>query len=215
MINPNKRYSSLSLIIIIWFLLITPITLYRATTDKNVVSADQCSVNSQENRFFVSNITTEVRIFWLFEIPRIGQTWNVTLDLDANSSTKVIWDVRSGSGATNMWEGQNRFILQTGESVTNQYISHVCGDNYYDLNLCFYLTLSNSAANASGHYSAIQIFQGYGIPPECSKGQLIVSDISEWLAASQTKKEDPNMVPFLFFGFFLILIVITRWKSRN
>jgi hypothetical protein len=214
MINLKIQYSNLRSIIGIWLLLITPITLNTTTIDISVISADQHLVNTQEGHFFVSNTTTEVFVFMLNEVPRIGQTWNVTLDLDGNSSTYVHWEARPGSNNENMWEGQNQFTLQVGERVTNQYISHVCGDNYGYISLFFYLTLSNSTAKASGHYSAILIFQGYEIPPECSKGQLIVSDILEWLA-TQSSDEDPNFTAIFIFGCLMITILIIVKRKRN
>ncbi len=144
--------------------------------------------------FFVSNSSTEVHIFTLDHIPQIGQKWNITFTLDPNSTTGVSWRGEHGSG---MWEGPNQFNLTPGYSITNQFISHVCGDNYDVLFIRFYLQLFNSTATVSGSFFALQLFAGYTNPQECNTGMLVVDDIDEWLNSFSPSIIDPLLVGLL------------------
>lgn len=104
-----------------------------------------------------------------------------------------------------MWEGPSQFNLTPGNSLTNQYISHVCGDNYAVLLIRFYLQLFNSAAAVSGSFFALQLFTGYTNPQECNTGMLIVDDIDEWLNSSSPTITD------LFFVIILAIVLITAF----
>ena len=205
------KFQIIGIIFLLCFLLFTVNVTFNIG---NIAFANLNSIEIQEDSFSVSNTIITVSIFMLEEVPRIGQTWNVTLQLDDDSTTGVEWEAKTGSNYENMWEGPAQFTQTEGEIVTHQYISHVCGDNMGHTGLFFGLTLIDSTGSISGSYSAELLFGGYANPPECGTGQLIVPDISEWLA-SQSSQENPNLAPIIIFGCLVIIILVTNARKRN
>ena len=108
-----------------------------------------------------------------------------------------------------MWEGAAQFTLNVGETITHQYVSHVCGDNYGWIMLAFHLSLSNTTAKVSGTYLAVLLFLGYPPPRECEgTGQTIVSDITEWLSNQSTAPSFESAI--ILYALLIVVLVIPR-----
>ena len=134
---------------------------------------------SLSGRFYFENSSELNSIFRLlyYSAVRIGEKYSVSFSLDSNSTT----DVRiTCSISPNMWEGPTEINLQPFETKSQIYFSHVCGDNLDVISPVFKLKLMNSTAKVSGYYEAVLLFAGYQ-HPSCGIGQIIVSNITQWL----------------------------------
>jgi hypothetical protein len=178
---------------------------------------EEISVNSKyttiSGNFLIENTTDNMKIFQIFEVPFIGQTWNVTLYLDNDSTTGITGSATSAWA--NIWEGPSQFELQGGEIINVQYILHACGDFYDNFILKFHIQLQNSAASAQGAYSAVMHFQGYGLPKECNTGQTYVADITKWLNRGQGSFSDELVLAFLVISSVGMIFFIKKKKKGS
>lgn len=171
----------------------------------------------------MSNASTPVKLFLLgyWSALRIGEKYNVSLNLDSNSTTAVNITVATESSNPNMWEGPPQFTLHPAESFTTIYISHVCGDNLGWIMPYFFLQLLNSTASASGSYLACVLSEGYS-HPDCGTGQALVINITQWLSEmSYSTSSSRSLSRYIPIGWELypilfltaILVVFRRFKS--
>ena len=165
--------------------ILTPVSAISSQINK---SSFKSSDFDQEGTFFVSNISHEEEIFKLDKIPYIGQKWNITFSLDSDSTTSIIWKVVSGSPL--FWEGISPFIMDPGDTVVNQYTSHITGDNYGSIMARYKITLVNITGSARGSYKAVLVAEGYW--ENIGTGQLYVSDIEAWRRSRTTTEYFPG-----------------------
>jgi hypothetical protein len=170
------------------------------------------SERSLSGRFYFENSSELNSIFRLlyYTAVRIGEKYNVSFSLDSNSTT----DVRiTCSISPNMWEGPTEINLQPSETMSQIYISHVCGDNLGAISPVFKLQLINITAKVSGDYKAVLLFDGYQHPSCGGTGQAIVANITQWLvdisSSNKTTSYVTRELPIYVF-LWLILIVFKR-----
>ncbi len=172
------------------------------------------SERSLSGRFYFKNSSEPNSIFRLlyYSAVRIGEKYNVSFSLDSNSTT----DVRiTCSISPNMWEGPTEISLQPSETKSQIYISHVCGDNLGVISPVFKLQLINSTAKVSGYYKAVLLFDGYQ-HPSCGTGQIIVSNITQWLFdISSSNKTTSHLTREFLIYVFLGPILLAFKRKRH
>ncbi|PWI46461.1 hypothetical protein CEE45_16660 [Candidatus Heimdallarchaeota archaeon B3_Heim] len=169
--------------------------------------------------FSLYNTTESLFLASAGNINRIGETWNLTVDLLANSSTRIDISysnpvIRTYKNVENWWEGPKQFSVDPGQKATEKYVSHITAD--FMTGIGFYIRLNNSIEYAQGTYQLIMIFPGYLF--DVGTSHLYVADIAAWRKAKS--EELPRLiltvtVLVLLPSVSLIILRRRRQKKRT
>ncbi len=174
-------------------------------------------VQKAETPFFLSNTTEPLGIGALgTSIPFVGETWNLTIKVEANSTSGVEVLYEKFTNSRIMWEywvGALEFQVLPAQIQTETYVSHIEADTT-DFPY-FKLVLLNGSESASGSYTKIRVFEGYFIA-ELGTGFTYVEDIEAWL---QRKALQYHLLQIgqgvLVMALILIPIVILKRMWNN
>lgn len=169
-------------------------------------------------RFILSNKTEEeLLVSSIDSYPQIGTTWNLTIDVDTNSSSSVLikFNYSLMSKHPERWEGPREFVVNPDEVRSAVYISHFISDFIVSPNV--YIKLINPSANASGFFYLNLIDPGY--PYDVGTSHLYVSNITAWL---ENPPDDDDKTPIalslVFYGgglLVIILMIIILFRVKN
>ncbi len=164
--------------------------------------------NDTSGRFILSNKTEEELLVSLIDpYPRIGTTWNLTIDVDTNSSSSVLikFNYSKMSKHPEWWEGPQEFVVNPSEVRSVVYISHFTSDFSFSPDV--YIRLVNPSSNVSGFYHLNLINPGY--PYDVGTSHLYVSNITAWLQNPPDEGEKTPIALYLvFYGGILITIIL-------
>lgn len=163
---------------------------------------------SKSGSFFISNTTRMKALCWIgFSYPCLGETWNLTISVDSNSSSGI-----NISAFYQYWTGKTFFQILPGHFKTEIYVSGISIDtsNAYPR---FKIALMNSTGNASGTYHTSGLYRGSC--PDIGTGQAIggtPKNITEWLESLSSLTSEPSSsVPTTVTTYWthLILIIVS------
>ncbi|MHA2052610.1 MAG: hypothetical protein ACW99F_03330 [Candidatus Hodarchaeales archaeon] len=150
--------------------------------------------------------------------PFVGETWNLTVVVDMNSSSGVtIFSSTYVSSYQKHWEGALEFSVFPNHSQTQTYISHLQIDTTaFPL---FDIALINSSGCANGSYKLEKIFNGYHVD-DLVTGHTYISNLTAWLeelsitTSSTSDTIDFVIPPNLVFGGLILGLIFFGFYFR-
>jgi hypothetical protein len=184
------------IIIITACLLIT--IVFQPVTKSNAITINQWGKTKQESRptsgegtFHLENTTEEKELCGIVgSYPLVGETWNLTIQVAANSSTGINVSFY-GHYVYNMswWDGAKAFQVEPGTTHSEIYLSHFTCD--FPAFPSFNIALQDSTKQASGSYWLEKIEKGYLI--DVGTGDTYIANITAWLNEMTTSSSKTHL----------------------
>ena len=196
-------------------LLITLITSFHFVSAVRSFGNQEVPILIRAGSLIISNSSSQQD---LFESPilgqKIGQTFNVTISLQGNSSSAI--KIVLASYSVLNFEGAKEFTVTPNETHSELYVTHFVSDLSPWFNL--QVNLFEPENNASGLFQVEQTHPGYSVYGG-QTGDLYVDNITAWLltqsqSTSQSTTSVTQATPLTSSLVVIFVLLISRSK-RN
>lgn len=175
----NKHIQKLSWVLVKSNLILLLYIVFFVNIGTNSGTTNRSTIIIETGSFSMTNTSEKYTLLNdIIYSMAIGTTWNLTIVIHGNSSSRVSFSFNSIDGIPlDYWEGTKNFVVSSNETRSEQYVSHCVADESPGFN--FQYTLVDSTKNASGMYKFEKIHPGYSV--NVGTGHLYVPNITAWL----------------------------------